>query len=281
MLLASNSLSHLHWDREPDLPEDMGVERPFDHHQYAGDMELLQVVREGPTERLRAAVPKHIAATQAETKAGSLTWLLAAMGWPAVAGDVLAYGTVIATGNAVVEWVPVAAALVPGMPHLLAADPAPSLAGAGRRPRARWATGCATAASRPCSCSRPSGSRCWATRCSATRTCRGTRTDENWYAYDYGHLRYDLAVDAELAHAWADAIDAAGLQARRTRYDGLPRRHRHRHRGGAARPVPAGHGLVQPVRRPGRAGRGGRGRGRRRGRPAGGGRRGERPLVAG
>ena len=106
VLLASNSLSHLHWDREPDLPEDMGVERPFDHHQYAGDMELLQVVREGPTERLRTAIPKHIAATQAETKAGSLTWLLAAMGWPAVAGDVLAYGTVIATGNAVVEWVP-------------------------------------------------------------------------------------------------------------------------------------------------------------------------------
>jgi 2-aminophenol/2-amino-5-chlorophenol 1,6-dioxygenase beta subunit len=106
VLLASNSLSHLHWDREPDLPEDMGVERPFNHHQYAADMELLQVVREGPTERLRAAVPKHIAASQAETKAGSLTWLLAAMGWPAVAGDVLAYGTVIATGNAVVEWVP-------------------------------------------------------------------------------------------------------------------------------------------------------------------------------
>ena len=51
------------------------------------------------------AIPEHIAATQAETKAGSLTWLLAAMGWPDVAGDVLAYGTVIATGNAVVEWV--------------------------------------------------------------------------------------------------------------------------------------------------------------------------------
>jgi 2-aminophenol/2-amino-5-chlorophenol 1,6-dioxygenase beta subunit len=32
--------------------------------------------------------------------------LLATMGWPAIAGDVLAYGTVIATGNAVVEWVP-------------------------------------------------------------------------------------------------------------------------------------------------------------------------------
>jgi 2-aminophenol/2-amino-5-chlorophenol 1,6-dioxygenase subunit beta len=106
VLLGSNSLSHLHWDTEPELPEDMSVERPFDHHQYAGDMELLRVVREGPTSRLKEAIPAHIEATSSETKAGSLTWLLAAMGWPAVAGDVLAYGTVIATGNAVVEWVP-------------------------------------------------------------------------------------------------------------------------------------------------------------------------------
>jgi 2-aminophenol/2-amino-5-chlorophenol 1,6-dioxygenase beta subunit len=105
VLLASNSLSHLHWDTEGELPEDMAREHPFWHAQYAGDMELLRAVREGPTQRLREAIPAHIAATQSETKAGSLTWMLAAMGWPAVAGDVLAYGTVIATGNAVVEWV--------------------------------------------------------------------------------------------------------------------------------------------------------------------------------
>jgi 2-aminophenol/2-amino-5-chlorophenol 1,6-dioxygenase subunit beta len=105
VLLASNSLSHLHWDVEPELPEDMAAEHPFSHEQYAGDMALLQAVREGPTERLRTAIPEHIVATQAETKAGSLTWLLAAMGWPPIAGDVLAYGTVIATGNAVIEWV--------------------------------------------------------------------------------------------------------------------------------------------------------------------------------
>ena len=105
VLLASNSLSHLHWDTEPELPEDMSVERPFSHQQYAGDMALLQTIREGPTARLKTAIPEHIAATQAETKSGSLTWLLAAMGWPDIAGDVLAYGTVIATGNAVVEWV--------------------------------------------------------------------------------------------------------------------------------------------------------------------------------
>jgi 2-aminophenol/2-amino-5-chlorophenol 1,6-dioxygenase subunit beta len=105
VLLASNSLSHMHWDTEPELPEDMSVERPFSHAQYAGDMALLRAIREGPTARLKTAIPEHIAATQAETKSGSLTWMLAAMGWPDVAGDVLTYGTVIATGNAVVEWV--------------------------------------------------------------------------------------------------------------------------------------------------------------------------------
>ena len=105
VLLASNSLSHLHWDVEPELPEDMAAEHPFSHEQYVGDMRLLQAIREGPTERLKTAIPEHIAATQAETKSGSLTWLLAALGWPEVGGDVLAYGTVIATGNAVVEWV--------------------------------------------------------------------------------------------------------------------------------------------------------------------------------
>jgi 2-aminophenol/2-amino-5-chlorophenol 1,6-dioxygenase alpha subunit len=50
----------------------------------------------------------------------------------------------------------------------------------------------------------------------------GEHCDENWYRYDYGRQRYDLAIDTELASAWADAIDARGLQARRTRYDGFP-----------------------------------------------------------
>ena len=37
----------------------------------------------GPDRAAERAIPEHIAATQSETKAGSLTWLLAAMGWPA------------------------------------------------------------------------------------------------------------------------------------------------------------------------------------------------------
>lgn len=104
VLLASNSLSHLHWDVEPDLPEDMSREHPFDQHQYEGDMRLLSAIREGPASELRELIPWHIQETSSETKAGSLTWLLSAMGWPDRTGDVLAYGTIIGTGNAIVEW---------------------------------------------------------------------------------------------------------------------------------------------------------------------------------
>ncbi|MFV2086664.1 tRNA U-34 5-methylaminomethyl-2-thiouridine biosynthesis protein [Micromonospora sp. LOL_021] len=106
VLLASNSLSHLHWHEEPQLPEDMEREHPYNNHQYRWDMKLLETIRQGPTSRLRELIPEHIEATASETKAGSLTWLLSALGWPDIAGDVLGYGTIIGTGNAVVEWTP-------------------------------------------------------------------------------------------------------------------------------------------------------------------------------
>jgi 2-aminophenol/2-amino-5-chlorophenol 1,6-dioxygenase alpha subunit len=50
----------------------------------------------------------------------------------------------------------------------------------------------------------------------------GEHVDENWYGYEFGRQRYDLRVDTELAGGWADGIDRAGLQSRRTRYDGFP-----------------------------------------------------------
>jgi 2-aminophenol/2-amino-5-chlorophenol 1,6-dioxygenase beta subunit len=104
VLLASNSLSHLHWDVEPELPEDMSREHPYNQHQYEWDMRLLSAIREGPTARLRELIPQHIEETSSETKAGSLTWMLSAMGWPDIPGEVLAFGTIIGTGNAIVEW---------------------------------------------------------------------------------------------------------------------------------------------------------------------------------
>ena len=113
------------------------------------------------------------------------------------------------------------AALVPAMPHLLAGDPAPSWAELARATR--------TVGDRL----RAAGvdtvlllSTQWFTVLGHQVQCdarlRGRRTDENWYRYDYGHLDHDLAIDTDLAHRWADAIDAAGMQARRTLYEGFP-----------------------------------------------------------
>jgi 2-aminophenol/2-amino-5-chlorophenol 1,6-dioxygenase beta subunit len=107
IVAGSNSLSHLHWDREPELPEDMSHEHAYDNHQYRWDMRLLELIRAGRTRELRAFIPEHIAATESETKAGSLTWMLSALGWPEGLGEVLAYGTVIGTGNAVCAWDPI------------------------------------------------------------------------------------------------------------------------------------------------------------------------------
>jgi 2-aminophenol/2-amino-5-chlorophenol 1,6-dioxygenase alpha subunit len=113
------------------------------------------------------------------------------------------------------------AALVPAMPHLLASDPAPSWAelatatrGVGDRLRAAGVDTVLLLSTQ------------WFTVLGHQVQCdarlRGRRTDENWYRYDFGHLDHDLAVDTELAHRWADAIDAAGMQARRTLYEGFP-----------------------------------------------------------
>jgi 2-aminophenol/2-amino-5-chlorophenol 1,6-dioxygenase beta subunit len=106
VLAGSNSLSHFHWDREPDLPEDMAYEHAFNNHQYRWDMRLLELIRAGRTGELRAFIPEHIEATESETKAGSLNWLLAALGWPEGVGEVVEYGTIIGTGNAVCAWEP-------------------------------------------------------------------------------------------------------------------------------------------------------------------------------
>ena len=177
----------------------MSVERPFNHAPVRGRHGAAAGDPRGPdVAAARTAVPKHIEATSSETKAGSLTWLLAAMGWPDIAGDVLAYGTVIATGNAVVEWVPhdvepVPAALVPAHAAPAGRRPGAELGASWRRPPAPSATACAPRASRPCCCSRPSGSPCSATRCSATPRLRGTPDRRELVPLRLRPPRHDLA----------------------------------------------------------------------------------------
>lgn len=104
LLLSSCSLSHRHFTQEPNLPEDMTYEHIYNHNQYLWDMRILKMMRAGESKKVIAEMPDFTDQAVSETRAGSLTWLLAAMNFPSAPATVHAYGTVIGTGNAVVEW---------------------------------------------------------------------------------------------------------------------------------------------------------------------------------
>ncbi|MEZ4741593.1 MAG: tRNA U-34 5-methylaminomethyl-2-thiouridine biosynthesis protein [Bdellovibrionota bacterium] len=104
VLLASNSLSHRHFTTECEIPEDMSFEHIDSHGQYLWDMEVLKMMKEGRSQELLDILPEFIDNSAAEVKAGALTWMLSAMGVPSYPAEIHAYGTVIGTGNAIVEW---------------------------------------------------------------------------------------------------------------------------------------------------------------------------------
>ena len=106
VLLASNSLSHRHFTREPAIPEDMTHEHVYHHGQYLWDMHVLDLMRRGRSRQLVAEMPDYIDQTVSEANAGSLSWLLGALDMPDYPAEVHAYGSVIGTGNAIVEWDP-------------------------------------------------------------------------------------------------------------------------------------------------------------------------------
>lgn len=104
VLLASNSLSHRHFTTEPEIPEDMSHEHIYHHGQYLWDMEMLKLMREGRTRQMIDVLPEFMDMAAAEVKAGALTWMMSALEFPSYPARVHAYGSVIGTGNAVVEW---------------------------------------------------------------------------------------------------------------------------------------------------------------------------------
>ena len=104
VLLASNSLSHRHFTTEPEIPEDMSFEHIYHHGQYLWDMEVLKMMRAGRTRELIDILPEFMDMASAEVKAGALTWMLSALDYPSYPAEVHSYGSVIGTGNAVVEW---------------------------------------------------------------------------------------------------------------------------------------------------------------------------------
>lgn len=115
----------------------------------------------------------------------------------------------------------VGAAMIPGMPHLLATHPADSWA---RLARETQRVGEELLEEEPDAIVALSTQ--WFTVLGHQlqmdpRPC-GTRIDENWYAYDYGELSYEFDIDVELTERWAQKIENEGYQARRTRYEGFP-----------------------------------------------------------
>lgn len=106
VVLASHSLSHRHFTREADVPEDMSREHIYDHHQYLWDMKLIDMLKKGQTERVLEIMSDYVEQSVAEADSGALSWLISTLDTPSYPPEVYGYGTVIGTGNAVVGWFP-------------------------------------------------------------------------------------------------------------------------------------------------------------------------------
>ena len=104
VLAASNTLSHLHFTEEPNPPEDMSKEHVQSFGQYKWDMKIIELLRQGNMAELKAVLPKFIDEAFAEVRSGGLMWMLSALGYPTYPAKLHGYGTVIGTGNAVMEW---------------------------------------------------------------------------------------------------------------------------------------------------------------------------------
>ncbi|RSE87001.1 DODA-type extradiol aromatic ring-opening family dioxygenase [Achromobacter denitrificans] len=104
VLLASNTLSHWHFHEEPEIPEDMSKEHPERYDGYKWDIRMIELMRQGRMRETFELLPRFIDEAFAEVKSGAFTWMHAAMDFPELPGRLHGYGSVIGTGNAVMEW---------------------------------------------------------------------------------------------------------------------------------------------------------------------------------
>jgi len=104
VVLASNTLCHYHFSKEPEPPEDMSQEHPENMEGYLWDMRIIDLLRRGHIKETFDILPRFIEEAFAEVKSGAFTWMFSAMDYPELAGELHGYGTVIGTGNAVMEW---------------------------------------------------------------------------------------------------------------------------------------------------------------------------------
>jgi 2-aminophenol/2-amino-5-chlorophenol 1,6-dioxygenase beta subunit len=104
VVVASNTLSHLHFSEEPNPPEDMSKEHIQSDAQYKWDMKFIDLLRHGKMDEVKKVLPQFMSETFAEVKSGGLSWMLSALDFPKTEAKLHGYGTVIGTGNAVMEW---------------------------------------------------------------------------------------------------------------------------------------------------------------------------------
>ncbi|MFD4838427.1 2-aminophenol 1,6-dioxygenase subunit beta [Achromobacter sp. NPDC058515] len=104
VLLASNTLSHWHFHEEPAIPEDMSKEHPERYDGYKWDIRMIDLMRQGRMRETFQLLPQFIDEAFAEVKSGAFTWMHAAMDYPELPGRFYGYGSVIGTGNAIMEW---------------------------------------------------------------------------------------------------------------------------------------------------------------------------------
>ena len=74
------------------------------HGQYLWDMQMIKLMRAGRSKDLIKILPDFTEQAIAETDSGALTWLISALDFPDYPAKLHGYGTVIGTGNAIVEW---------------------------------------------------------------------------------------------------------------------------------------------------------------------------------
>jgi 2-aminophenol/2-amino-5-chlorophenol 1,6-dioxygenase beta subunit len=104
VVLASNSLSHRHFTTESEVPEDMSKEHITSHAMHLWDMRIIEYMRTGQSQRIIDEMPEFTEQAIAESDGGGFTWLLSTLDIPTYPAILHGYGTIIGTGNAIVEW---------------------------------------------------------------------------------------------------------------------------------------------------------------------------------
>jgi 2-aminophenol/2-amino-5-chlorophenol 1,6-dioxygenase beta subunit len=82
----------------------MSKEHITSHAMHLWDMRMIELMRQGKSQQIIDEMPEFCEHAIAEADGGALTWLLSAMNVPTQPATLHGYGTIIGTGNAIMEW---------------------------------------------------------------------------------------------------------------------------------------------------------------------------------